>query len=55
MLSVIARDRFENNQQGEQCRTDVQVVSGFIQDENTTNLCFQVLKVALASLAGERP
>lgn len=31
-----------------------QMTSGFTPDEHTANLCFQVLKAALASLAGER-
>lgn len=31
-----------------------QVVSGFTPDEHTAKLCFQVLKAALASVAGER-
>ena len=32
-----------------------QMVSGFTPDEHTAKVCFQVLKAALASLAGERP
>ena len=32
-----------------------QMVSGFAPDEHTAKVCFQVLKAALASLAGERP
>ena len=31
-----------------------QLVSGFTPDEHTAKLCFQVLKAALASVAGER-
>jgi len=31
-----------------------QLVSGFTPDEHTAKVCFQVLKAALASLAGER-
>lgn len=31
-----------------------QMVSGFTPDEHTAKLCFQVLKAALASVAGER-
>lgn len=31
-----------------------QMVSGFTPDEHTAKVCFQVLKAALASLAGER-
>jgi hypothetical protein len=31
-----------------------QMVSGFMPDEHTAKLCFQVLKAALASVAGER-
>jgi len=31
-----------------------QMVSGFTPDEHTARLCFQVLKAALASVAGER-
>lgn len=31
-----------------------QMVSGFTPDEHTAKLCFQVLKAALASIAGER-
>ena len=31
-----------------------QMVSGFTPDEHTAKICFQVLKAALASLAGER-
>ncbi len=31
-----------------------QMVSGFVPDEHTAKVCFQVLKAALASLAGER-
>jgi len=31
-----------------------QMVSGFAPDEHTAKVCFQVLKAALASLAGER-
>jgi hypothetical protein len=31
-----------------------QMVSGFNPDEHTAKLCFQVLKAALASVAGER-
>ena len=31
-----------------------QMISGFNPDEHTVKLCFQVLKAALASLAGER-
>jgi hypothetical protein len=31
-----------------------QIASGFSPDEHTAKLCFQVLKAALASLAGER-
>jgi hypothetical protein len=31
-----------------------QMVSGFVPDEHTAKLCFQVLKAALASVAGER-
>ena len=31
-----------------------QMVSGFSPDEHTAKVCFQVLKAALASLAGER-
>jgi len=31
-----------------------QMISGFTPDEHTAKLCFQVLKVALASVAGER-
>ncbi len=33
---------------------DQQLRSGFTPDEHTAELCFQVLKAALASLAGER-
>ncbi len=32
-----------------------QMTSGFTPDEHTAKVCFQVLKAALASLAGERP
>lgn len=32
-----------------------QMVSGFTPDEHTAKVCFQVLKAALASVAGERP
>ena len=32
-----------------------QMASGFTPDEHTAKVCFQVLKAALASLAGERP
>ena len=32
-----------------------QLASGFTPDEHTAKVCFQVLKAALASLAGERP
>ena len=32
-----------------------QMVSGFTPDQHTAKVCFQVLKAALASLAGERP
>ena len=32
-----------------------QMSSGFTPDEHTAKICFQVLKAALASLAGERP
>ncbi len=32
-----------------------QMVSGFTPDDHTAKVCFQVLKAALASLAGERP
>ena len=32
-----------------------QMASGFTPDEHTAKICFQVLKAALASLAGERP
>jgi hypothetical protein len=31
-----------------------QMRSGFTPDEHTAKLCFQVLKAALASVAGER-
>jgi hypothetical protein len=31
-----------------------QMQSGFAPDEHTAKLCFQVLKAALASVAGER-
>ena len=31
-----------------------QMVSGFTPDEHTAKVCFQVLKAALASVAGER-
>ena len=31
-----------------------QIVSGFAPDKHTANVCFQVLKAALASVAGER-
>ena len=31
-----------------------QMTSGFTPDEHTAKVCFQVLKAALASLAGER-
>ena len=31
-----------------------QLISGFTPDEHTASLCFQVLKLALASIAGER-
>jgi len=31
-----------------------QMSSGFMPDEHTAKLCFQVLKAALASVAGER-
>ncbi|MBB3066005.1 hypothetical protein [Limibacillus halophilus] len=31
-----------------------QLVTGFAPDEHTANVCFQVLKAALASVAGER-
>lgn len=31
-----------------------QMISGFIPDEHTAKVCFQVLKAALASLSGER-
>jgi hypothetical protein len=31
-----------------------QMVSGFTPDEHTAKVCFQVLKAALASIAGER-
>ena len=31
-----------------------QMISGFLPDEHTAKLCFQVLKAALASVAGER-
>ena len=31
-----------------------QMSSGFSPDKHTANLCFQVLKLALASVAGER-
>ncbi|MCY4317652.1 MAG: hypothetical protein OXE76_00405, partial [Alphaproteobacteria bacterium] len=32
-----------------------QMVSGFTPDEHTAKVCFQVLRAALESLAGERP
>ena len=32
-----------------------QLVSGFTPDEHTAKICFQVLKAALADVAGERP
>ncbi len=32
-----------------------QMVSSFTPDEHTAKACFQVLKAALASLAGDRP
>ncbi len=32
-----------------------QMISGFAPDEHTAKVCFQVLKAALANLAGERP
>ena len=32
-----------------------QMVSGFTPDEHTAKICFQILKAALANLAGERP
>ena len=32
-----------------------QMISGFTPDEHTAKVCFQVLKAALANLAGERP
>ena len=32
-----------------------QMTSGFTPDEHTAKVCFQVLKAALANLAGERP